>query len=130
VTCSAFTPKAEGLLRWARTWSLRLSLTLLIGVTFTLGASGDAHAVSREAYFTSGSSFCIGERSSIYQSPYSGLLYGESVTRSLGNYYGPCMAAITKPTGYLSGEGIRLQVGRAPPGLVRVPQERLVVQLR
>src|ERR687894_722285 len=28
------------------------------------------------------------------------------------------------------GEGIRLQVGRAPPGLVRVPQERLVVQLR
>ena len=82
MTCSAFTPKAEGLLRWARTWSLRLSQTLLIGVTFTLGASGDAHAVSREAYFTSGS-FCIGERTSTYQSPYGGVLYGESVTRSL-----------------------------------------------
>ena len=102
VNCSAFTPKAEGLLRWARTWSLRLTLTLLIGAVLALGDSEDAHAVSREAYFTSGS-FCVGERSSIYQSPYSGVLYGESVTRSLGNYYGPCMAAITKPAGYLSG---------------------------
>jgi hypothetical protein len=74
----------------------------LVGAAFALGASEDAHAVSGEAYFTSGS-FCVGERASTYQSPYSGVLYGESVTRSLGNYYGPCTAAITKPAGYLSG---------------------------
>ena len=72
-------------------------------MAFALVSSGDAHAVSREAYFTSGSSFCIGERSSIYQSSFNGVLYGESVTRSLGNYYGPCTAAITKPAGYLAG---------------------------
>lgn len=68
---------------------------------FALGASEDAHAVSGEAYFTA-VSFCVGERTSTYQSPYSGVLYGESVTRSLGDYYGPCTAAITEPAGYLS----------------------------
>jgi hypothetical protein len=86
-----------------RTWSVRLVLTILVGVAFALGSSGDAHAVSREAYFTLGSSFCISERSSTYQSSFSGVLYGESVTRSLGNFSGPCTAAITKPAGYLSG---------------------------
>ena len=86
-----------------RTWSLRLVLTLLVGAAFALGDSEDAHAVSREAYFTSGAPFCVGERSSTYQSSYSGVLYGESVTRSLGNYYGPCTAAVTTPAGYLSG---------------------------
>lgn len=99
---SAFAPGSGGSFRRARTWFLRVALTLLIGAAFALGASQDAHAVSREAYFTSGS-FCVGERSSTYQSPYRGVLYGESVTRSLGNYYGPCTAAITKPAGYLSG---------------------------
>ena len=103
MNCSAFAPGAGGLFRRTRTWSVRLVLTILVGVAFALGSSGDAHAVSREAYFTSGSSFCIGERSSTYQSSYSGVLYGESVTRSLGNFSGPCTAAITKPAGYLSG---------------------------
>ncbi len=80
-----------------------LALTILIGAAFEVGASENAHAVSREAYFKSGSSFCVGERSSTYQSSYSGMLYGESVTRFLGDYYGPCTAAITKPAGYISG---------------------------
>ena len=63
-------------------------LTFLVGVAFALGDSEDAHAVSREAYFTSGSALCVGERASTYQSSYSDVLYGESVTRSLGDYYG------------------------------------------
>ena len=98
MNCSAFTLGVGGSFRRARMWSVRLALTLLVGVAFALGAGEDAHAISREAYFTSGP-FCVGERSSTYQSPYSDVLYGESVTRSLGNYYGPCTAAITKPAG-------------------------------
>jgi hypothetical protein len=61
---SAFASRARGSFRRTRTWSVRLALTLLVGVVFALGSSGDAHTVSRETYFTSGSSFCIGERSS------------------------------------------------------------------
>ena len=130
MNCSASTSGIGGWFRRTGTWSLKLALALLVGAAFAVGASEDAHAVSREAYFTSGASFCVGERSSTYQSLYIDVLYGEPVTRSLGNYSGPCTAAITKPAGYLSGRVFVYQAGRALPRLVRVPQEQLVLQLR
>jgi hypothetical protein len=78
-----------------RAWSVRLLLMLVVGVAFVVGTSGEARAVSRDRDFSFGS-FCVGERSSTYQSS-SNALWGESMTWSLGDYYGCCSAAIAKP---------------------------------
>ena len=87
-----------------RAWSVRLLLMLVVGVAFVVGTSGEARGVSRDRDFSFGS-FCVGERSSTYQSS-SNALWGESMTWSLGDYYGSCSAAITKPPGYIAGRVI------------------------
>jgi len=88
--------------RRARAWTLRLALTLAVGLVFTVWSSEDAHAVSKQKYYQFGS-FCVGEQSSTYEAS-NEVLYGQSVTRPLAYsyYYGPCSVAVTKPAGYIA----------------------------
>jgi hypothetical protein len=101
---SALTFGNREISRRAWAWTLRLALTLTVGLVFTVWSSEEAHAVSNVDYFPFGSSFCVGERSSTYESS-SGFLYGQSVTRPLtyDYYYGPCSFAVTKRAGDIAG---------------------------
>src|SRR5215207_7737037 len=71
--------------RRARAWTLRLALTLAVGLVFTVWSSEDAHAVSKQKYYQVGS-FCVGEQSSTYEAS-NEVLYGQSVTRPLAYSY-------------------------------------------
>ena len=102
MNCSDLAPGSGGMSRRTRAWLVRLALTLVVGMAFAVVSSEEAQAVSRDQNFRWGA-FCVKEQSSTYASYSSGVLYGESATWSLGNYYGPCSSAIYKPAGYIAG---------------------------
>lgn len=98
MNCSALASGAGGLSRRTRVWFVRLVLTLLVGVVFALGSSGEAYAVSDTQRFRFSSDFCISERSMIYEWSRDGRLYGQSVTKPLRD---DCSTPLSAPPEYV-----------------------------
>jgi hypothetical protein len=103
---SALTFRNGEISRRVKAWTLRLALTLTVGLVFTVWSSAEAHAVSNVDYFPFGSSFCVGERATRVRT--AGLPGQQMVRLGLVRYLEP---------------GIRLEEQRVEDhrvGLVRV----------
>jgi hypothetical protein len=129
VTCSAFTPKAEGLLSMGEDVVFKAEPDALGRCDLCVrGQRGRPRRLQGGLLHVE---VILRRRAVLYLSVAVRRLalwrVGDEIPRKLlrslhGGDYETCWLPL--------GEGIRLQVGRAPPGLVRVSQERLVLQLR